>query len=117
MQNNILTKGLVLGIIILFLGTCIFPKISASIENKYKTDLSESSLQSPLDEQFFVLGFMKILNKTADYLEVENIFGLWMSLKQYGGFFEPNEHLYINGFLGITIGVIVFGTYDNITRP
>jgi len=116
MEKNIIKKGLVLGVIFLFLGVSFFPTISGcSIENK--TDLLESRLQSPLETKKWIIGFMQIINETSEYIEVINIFGFWITNHSYGGFFERNETLQIYGFIGISRGYVVLGTFDYIVRP
>jgi len=120
MKKNIFRNGFVFGFIFLLLGTGIFPTISGRIENKYKTDLSEFSLKLALNTSQLVIGLMNVINKTTDYLEAINIFGFWITKGQYGGFFEPNEIIYIYGFKGLAISIImthiVIGTYDYIIR-
>ena len=110
-------KEFAFAIVALFVVAGIFPSVTGSIENKYKTDLSESSLQLPLESIYFVAGLMRIINETLDYLEVKIIFGLWITKGLNGGFFEPNELLYIYGFKGYKLGRVVFGIYDYIVRP
>jgi len=117
MKKELLVKTLALSIVILFIGSGVFPTVSGSIENKYKKDISESSLQLSLADILLVAGLMNVINKTSEYLEVITILGFWIKKGLYGGFFQPNESLLIYGFRGYTLGRIVFGVCNNITRP
>lgn len=93
----------------------IFPTIGGGAQNKIT--LSKSNLVLSANTTCWVLGYMQINNKTAEYIEAVNNFGFWITKGSYGGFFEKNETLYIYGFKGFANRDIVIGKCDNIIRP
>jgi hypothetical protein len=117
MKKSVLNRVIVIVIIFLFIGSFVFPTISGSLENKYKIVSLDSNPQIKLESSLWVIGLMKIINRTSDYLEVINIFGVRISKGNYGGFFERNESLIIYGFSGYASRSIVIGTFDYIVRP
>lgn len=116
-------RGLVLGIIFLFLGAGVIPTISVSIEDNDTLLVSNSLPPPPYNYTIYLLGFMKFLNETTYYGDIYTQFevtriGL-MIVFQDGNFagFQPLQKNYIFWvleFKGFKSSFFVFGTCKNI---
>ena len=102
-------KGLVFGIIFLFLGAGVVPTISTGIENENKQDLSESSLQLPEPSQNIIIGLMLVTAsgslEGSHYIEVRAITKMAYVISSVTGEvtqpFVKGEFYMIYDFIGI----------------
>jgi hypothetical protein len=109
MKNNLFRKGLVIGILFLFLVVGLVPSIGAIVKNDVKEDLSKSTSQSlwPPSRRSFVVGIMEVIysNDFHNYLNVRVIFPIWSF-----GFMIPFKYYQIKNFTGYYSNYIVVGS-------